>query len=58
MQWYGYQHTDGSLHVKRSLSKDELNELYESSFVTEVFGPWDVENRAEAVERLRQATTE
>ena len=38
--WYGYIHVDGTLHVKRYLSPEDLVEAYDSKFVEHVIGPF------------------
>jgi len=56
MKWWGYIHKSGSLQVKRFFDKRDLEEAYESPFVEWVFGPWECEDRNEALEKLRNAT--
>ena len=54
IQWYGYKHINGSLHVKRYSDERDLKEARESDFVDSVYGPWAC-NRDEAQEHLRKA---
>lgn len=53
IMWWGYQHSNGSLHVKRYFSEDQIEDANESPFVQRIFGPWDVSNRSEAENKLR-----
>ena len=55
--WWGYLHTEGSLHVKRFFSKRDLEEARESPFVKEVHGPWAVASRDEAISKLKLECT-
>ncbi len=45
IEWWGYIHTDGSLHAKRYFDALDTKEGRESPFVKRVFGPiegtWD-----------------
>ena len=52
--WWGYRHTDGSLHVKRYFDRRDIQEAVDSPFVDSVFGPWECESREEAIEKIRQ----
>ena len=55
MKWYGYIHTDGSLHAKRYLG-DYLDvvEARTSPFVQVCFEPFEAADRTEAELILRQ----
>lgn len=49
LQWWGYLHTNGSIHTKRYLdSPEDLTEARESSFVAEVLSVFDAEDSVEA----------
>jgi hypothetical protein len=54
IQWWGYIHVDGSIHVKRYFSREDLVEARESDFVQQVFGPWEVDSREKALEKMKQ----
>lgn len=53
IQWWGYVHVNGTLHVKRYFNAKDLSEARESDFVQEVYGPWDVNSREEAEKQLQ-----
>ena len=52
-KWWGYIHTNGSLHVKRFFYFQDLADAQSSPFVKEVYGPWDCENREDALFHLK-----
>jgi len=54
MLWWGYLHNSGTIHTKRFFSQGDIDEAKASPFVNEVFGPWEVENKAEAEKRIRE----
>ncbi len=39
LKWWGYQHINGSIAVKRYLDDLSLHEANESDFVMKVYGP-------------------
>jgi len=47
--WWGYLHSNGSLHVKRYFSREDIDEAVESPFVWATFGPWPCEDREDAI---------
>lgn len=49
-QWWGYLHTNGTIHVKRVLGNMDgiIEDAYESPFVTRVFQPFDAISKEEA----------
>ena len=51
--WYGYKHTDGSVHTKRYFSHGDIEEARESDFVAHVVGPFEADNRESAVKTMR-----
>lgn len=53
-QWWGYVHTDKSLHLKRYYSKQDIDEAYESPFVMSVHGPWEAKSREDAEQKLKK----
>ena len=55
LEWYCYEHTNGSLHLKRYLGDPlDLAEARESSFVKKVMGPFKAENYEEAMKHMRE----
>ena len=48
LRWWGYQHVDGSMHLKRYFSPHDLNTAHESSFVQQVVEPFDADGVEEA----------
>lgn len=48
IKWWGYLHTDGSVHVKRYFGPEDLVEARESPFVRSAYGPFDAENHFNA----------
>ena len=55
IQWWGYLHTDDSLHVKRYFSSRDKEEAYESDFVMSVHGPWEVSSKERALDKLKES---
>ena len=53
LEWWGYEHVNGSLHVKRYFGPQDLREARQSPMVARVRGPWDVNGREEALDRLQ-----
>lgn len=56
IKWWGYLHENGSLQVKRYFGPEDLSEARESPFVQQVFGPWEVDSREEALEKLKKSS--
>jgi len=54
MKWWGYLHNEGSLHVKRFFDFQDIEEAEESSFVKITAGPFDADDRHDAIEKLRE----
>ena len=54
IKWWGYLHQQGTLQVKRYFSQRDIDEAKESPFVASVFGPWEVNSREEALNKLRK----
>jgi hypothetical protein len=57
LEWYGYLHVNGSIHLKRyrpELQRGDIDEAVESDFVSVVKGPFKAENREEAMKILRR----
>jgi len=55
IRWWGYIHENGSLQVKRYFGPEDISEAWESPFVMKVFGPWAVNSREEALEKLKKS---
>lgn len=53
LKWWGYQHKNGSLHLKRYISEASFDEAYDSPFVDDVMVPFMAANRDEAMARLK-----
>jgi len=49
MKWWGYKHTNGSYQVKRFFNKSDLTDSAMSPFVERVYGPFEAEDRDEAL---------
>ena len=54
-KWYGYEHINGTLHVKRFFDFKDLIEVKESDFVLMSAGPWECQDREHALEMLKKA---
>ena len=54
IQWWGYLHKEGTFHVKRFFSQQDIDEAVLSPFVSQVAGPWDCNSREEAIEKLKK----
>lgn len=52
--WWGYRHTDGSLHVKRYFDQMDIEEAQDSVFVERTYGPFDAMNREDALQHLKE----
>ena len=49
-KWWGYLHTDGSIHVKRFFDYQDLHDAAKSPFVRAVCKPFDAIGRDEAID--------
>ena len=56
--WWGYLHENGSLHVKRYFSTDDLIEAGNLPFIHIIAGPWEANSREEALEKLEADLTD
>lgn len=56
LTWWGYLHENGTVQAKRVLNDLHLytSEANQSPFVIRTFGPFEAENRDEALEILEQ----
>lgn len=52
IQWWGYRHTSGTIHIKRFFGQLDIAEAKDSPFVAKVEGPIVAENRGVAEELL------
>jgi hypothetical protein len=48
-RWWGYLHTDGSIHAKRYFDKRDLTEAAESPFVDQIIQPFDAASSGDAL---------
>lgn len=55
IEWWGYLHMDGSLHVKPYFGPEDIAEAWESPFVNTVFGPWKCGSRKGALGLLKES---
>lgn len=53
--WWGYEHVNGTLQVKRYFDKGDLDEACESPFVVLVKGPFPAQDRQDAIVKLQIA---
>lgn len=51
-KWWGYLHTDGSIHTKRYFGIRDIDEAVESTFVDRIYGPFEAENSDAARKRI------
>lgn len=51
-KWWGYQHVNGSLQVKRFFDARDLVDAMDSDFVVKVIQVFDATDRADALEKL------
>jgi len=57
-QWWGYLHTDGTIHAKRYFDERDLDDAAESPFVERFYGPFDAESSSDARILLRKHFSE
>lgn len=53
IQWWGYIHDNGSVHVKRYFDREDILEAQDSPFVSRVFGEFAANNRDEAIQIIK-----
>lgn len=51
--WWGYQHTSGTLQVKRYFNQQDVEDAYASPFVDQVVGPFEAASRDDALKILK-----
>ena len=54
LKWYGYLSTNGTLHTKRLLAADDMEQAIESDLVSRVYGPVEESSRLLATVALRK----
>jgi len=54
--WWGYKHTSGTYQAKRYFDRLDIQEAMESPFCEMVVGPFEAENRDEALNIVEQKT--
>ena len=52
-KWWGYLHINGSIQAKRYFDHRDLEDASESTFVSTYFGPFEAEDRDEALNILK-----
>ena len=55
--WWGYLHTNGSIQAKRFFDNRDLQDAQESTFVVGYHGPFEAEDRTEALKILGEHFT-
>lgn len=48
IEWWGYLHTNGSIHTKRYFGELDITEAHESPFCARVVGPFEAKTGDEA----------
>ena len=56
--WWGYQHTSGTLQVKRYFDKQDIEEAHESPFCEIIVGPFGATDRDDALLTLQETIEE
>jgi len=54
--WWGYKHQSGSLQAKRYFDPLDIEEANESPFCEIVVGPFEAEDRDEALRIVKERT--
>lgn len=52
IEWWGYQHTNGQVQLKRYFGPLDIQEAKESPFVRQVYGPFEAKDNDEAMTKL------
>jgi hypothetical protein len=52
--WWGYLHINETVQCKRYFDNGDIDEAIESSFVIQVYGPFEAKSRAEALKILNK----
>lgn len=53
LKWWGYTHANGKIQVKRYSGPLDISEAEESPFVQRTFGPFDAEDRDDAINIIK-----
>jgi hypothetical protein len=54
MKWWGYKHINGSIHVKRFFSQEDITEASESPFVVCCTKVIDADSREDAITKVTE----
>ncbi len=54
LEWWGYLHTSGSIHLKRYFGPLDIQEAETSPFVARISGPFFAQSQHEALQMLRE----
>ncbi len=54
-KWWGYLHTNGTLQAKRYFGGLDIEEATESPFVERAIGPFEANDREDAIRILRES---
>jgi hypothetical protein len=54
--WWGYKHTSGTYQTKRYFDRLDIQEARESPFCEMVVGPFEAENRDDALRIVQEKT--
>jgi len=57
MKWWGYKHISGSYQAKRYFEPLDIREARESDFCDQVVGPFEAEDRDDALRQVREGTS-
>ena len=52
-KWWGYLHTEGTIHAKSYFDHEDIDEARESPFVDRICPPFDAETSGDALAHLR-----
>ena len=51
-KWWGYLHTEGSIHAKRYFDEGDIEEARSSPFCKKIYGPFEAATSGDAIEML------
>lgn len=54
IEWYCYEHINGTYHLRRYFTHEDINEARESPFVRRIRGPFEAENHKEAMRHMKE----
>lgn len=54
LEWWGYIHTDGTLHIKRYLSETQILDALNSDFVKVISGRVYADDKKEATKLIKE----